>query len=343
MELLLPLTAGACFAVPSKSDPDHKALFLARAYTSGQIFLFALFQPVFVFAILKNMTFSGAARIYLPLAIILSLAMAAVSFARNRSAYAKVLNGKAGKISFWGIASILAILFMIVMSFFMTYYDGDDSYYVAAAAQTETSDLMYMTEPYTGMAILSPYRYLFAPFPMWITLLAKCSGVKAVVMAHVLFPWSMILLSFSVMLIIAERIFEADYRKRDIFMFFASVLVLFGDYSIQTPENFLLARSRQGKAALASFVLPFLFSLILSAFREYDRNKKISARYPVLILFTSVAASLCSTMGGMLCAAFVCASMVCMMIAYRKIKVPVLMMLSSMPGLVFIAMYLVMR
>ena len=63
LEILLPVIAGLYFAVTGREENDTGSMFLARAYTSGQILLFALFQPVFVFAILKNMLFSQALRI----------------------------------------------------------------------------------------------------------------------------------------------------------------------------------------------------------------------------------------------------------------------------------------
>ena len=44
LELLLPVIAGLYFAVRGSEDSDPKTLFLARAYTSGQILLFALFR-----------------------------------------------------------------------------------------------------------------------------------------------------------------------------------------------------------------------------------------------------------------------------------------------------------
>ena len=44
LEILLPVIAGLYFAVRGSEDSDPKTLFLARAYTSGQILLFALFQ-----------------------------------------------------------------------------------------------------------------------------------------------------------------------------------------------------------------------------------------------------------------------------------------------------------
>ena len=343
LEILLPVLAGLIFAVPEKGRSVSKTLFLARAYTSGQILLFALFQPVFVFAILKNMFFSKAMMIYLPMCGAVVLLLLFITLFRYRNELVRMIKSPVGKIGFWGIAALAAIVIMMVMSFYMTYMDGDDAFYVAVATGTASSDTMYTVEPYTGSAITSPFRYIFAPFPMWITFLSRLSGIRAVTMAHTFFPWSMILLSFSVMYILACELCGDDHTKRDIFMFFGAILTAFGDYSIYTPENFLLARSRQGKAALATFIIPFMIILLISIFRKADKDKRISVREGALLVLTGFAGALCSTMGGMLCVALVAVCSVCMAVMYRKLKTPVLMMICSMPCMVFVAMYLIMR
>ncbi|MBP1585418.1 MAG: hypothetical protein ILP17_06990 [Lachnospiraceae bacterium] len=343
LELLLPVIAGLYFAVRGSEDSDPKTLFLARAYTSGQILLFALFQPVFVFAILKKMLFSRALMVYFPVCGAVVLALLTVTVLKYRTQMVRVMKSPFCRIGFWGIAAIACIAFMIVMSFFRTYMDGDDAFYVAVATGTASSDAMYVVEPYTGGAIISPFRYLFAPFPMWITFLSRASGIRAVAMAHTFFPWSMILLSFSVMYILACEMYGRDHARRDVFMFFGSVLTAFGDYSIYSAENFLLARSRQGKAALATFVLPFMLVLLISLIKKTGKGKKITLTDGSLLMLAGFAGALCSTMGGMLCMALVGVCAICMSVMYRKLRTPLLMILCTMPCMVFVAMYLVMR
>ncbi len=343
LEIFFPLLAGMVFAIPGKGENSSGSVFLARAYTSGQILLFALFQPLFVYSILKNVSLSKAVSVFLPLSLGISALLLLYSLIRYHDRVIKVIKSPAKKVSIWGIIAAVAVCFMMVMSFFMTYTDGDDAYYVAAASQSASSDAMYVTEPYTGEAILSPYRYLFAPFPMWVAMLSKLSGIRTVAMAHTFFPWSMILLSFAVLYCIADSLFDGEYRKRDIYMLFSSILVMFGDYSIYSPENFLLARSRQGKAALCSFVLPFLFALLLRMIRESEKNIKPRFENFVLIMLAGCAGALCSTMGGALCVCLVCVFALSMMVTRRKFLMPFFMIVSSCPCLVFILMYLIKR
>ena len=340
LEILLPVITGLAIAL-SLGEGRSKLDLLAHSYTYGQVILFALFQPLFVFSILKDLRFHTGVTIFIILVgTILACLLTLVSkYKKDLLSTFKLKNINPG---FWGFAALAVLAVLIVMSFIMTYYDGDDSYYVAAAAEGFSSDSMYKKEPYTGYAIESPYRYLFAPFPMWIAFLSKISGIGVTAMAHTFFPWSMILLCMAVMYIMSEYLFGTESKNRGIFMFIVSVLIAFGDYSIHTPENFLLARSRQGKAALCSFILPFMIALIYACIKEYDVRKKIRPPRLAMITMTGFAGALCSTLGGVLCMSIVLTAALCMILTYRKIKYPALMVLFSAPCLVFVLMFFVM-
>ena len=342
LELLLPIITGLAVTL-SLGEGRSKLDLLAQSFVYGQIIIYALFQPLFVFAILKDYRFSKAAMLFGILLTIAVVALTSITFTKYRKDLIKTFKVKSFNPGIWGILALVALGILIVMSFVKTYYDGDDSYYVAAAAEGINSDSMYKKEPYTGDPILSPYRYLFAPFPMWIAFLSKLSGIRVAAMAHTMIPWCMILFTFAVMYIMSGYLFGGDGKKRGLFMFIVSILIMFGDYSIHTPENFLLARSRQGKAALASFILPFMFVLIYGIIREYDVRKKVHPVRIIMVMLTGLAGSLCSTLGGVLCVSLVLTGSLVMLLAYRKIKYPLLMAVISTPCLIFPVLYFVMR
>ena len=341
LEILLPVLMG-CAVAFSLDGGRSKSDLLAASYVYGQIILYALFQPVFVYSILKNYRFSKALVLFLIVAGIVLAMIVTVCIVRFRKQLVTVVKSKCQKPDFWIIAALVVTIFMMVMSFYMAYYDGDDAYYVAAASESYSSDSMYVKEPYTGYAIESPYRYLFAPFPMWLAFLSKLTGFEVTAMSHSFLPWSMILLSVSVFYLFSERLFGEDSKKRGEFMFFISILIAFGDYSIHTPENFLLARSRQGKAALASFILPAVILLIFGVIKEYDLKKKVNPVRLIMLMVVGFAGALCSTLGGVLCVSIVLTGALCMLLTYRTFKYPILMALFSMPCLIFPVLYFVM-
>lgn len=340
IEILLPVITGAAVAF-SLNDGRSKSDILVMSYVYGQVILFAVFQPVFVFSILKDFKFSKALALFMVLMGIVIAALVVICILKYKKQIGTVLKSKAERPDFWMIAALAVVLLMMVMSVVMAYYDGDDAYYVAAAAEGINSDSMYKKEPYTGYAIESPYRYLFAPFPMWLAMLSKLTGIRVSAMAHSFLPWSMILLSVSATYIFSRYLFGDDKKKRGVFMFFITILIAFGDYSIHTPENFLLARSRQGKAALASFILPVVIVLVYGIIKEYDAKKKINPLRLIMLMLAGFAGALCSTLGGVLCVSIVLTASLCMLLTYRKIKYPFLMAVFSMPCLIFPLLYFV--
>ncbi len=341
IELLAPLLAGAVFAL--RKDPESRLLTVAESYVFGQILLFALFEPAAVFAILRDMELPVLMKIYIPVILAVMIFSWIVIISRKRKNLSMTFKLKPPKPTLCGVLAFMILLFMIIMSFFMTYTDGDDAFYIAVASDAASSESLYFKNPYTGFPTTLLFRYIFAPFPLWISVISKLSGLNTSAVAHSFFPWSMILLSFAVMYIIACRCCEGDTKKRGQFMLFASLLVLFGDYSIYSPSNFLLARSRQGKAALVSFVIPFLMMVLYSAIREMEDKKKVSVFNLFFICASGLAAALCSTMGGILCIGltFVCSLVIAAV--YRKVKYPLLMALFSLPCLLFPALYIIMR
>ncbi len=342
IELLLPVLTGLAVTL-SLGEVRSKLDLAAQSFVYGQIIIYALFQPVFVFSILKDYRFSKAAMLFGILLAITVILLTLIVFTKYRKDLIKNFKLKSVNPGIWGMLALALLAVLIVMSFVRAYYDGDDSYYVAAAAEGINSDSMYKKEPYTGDPILSPYRYLFAPFPMWIAFISKLSGIKVAAVAHSFMPWCMILFTAAVLYMLSGSMFKDESKKRGMFMFFAFVLIMFGDYSIHTPENFLLARSRQGKAALASFILPFMFLLIYGIIREYNDRKKVHPVRLIMVMLTGLAGALCSTLGGVLCVSLVLTGSLCMLLTYRKFKYPFIMAVCSVPCLIFPVLYFVMR
>ncbi|MBP5701760.1 MAG: hypothetical protein J6W85_04885 [Lachnospiraceae bacterium] len=340
MELLLPVLFGAVFALSDENVTGRKHFFFS-SLVNGQIVLYAIFQITTVWSILNSINFSYAVKRFVPVAVAVLTALIVIAIVKYRKRFAVVFKGRPEKISFWGIIGFLLFVFMMVMSFFMTYTDGDDAYYVTTAAEAVFSDTMYAKNPYSGTGTISSFRYKAAPYPLWLALLSGASGIHPTALAHTFFPWTMILLSFSVFFLMARNLFGGDTKKRGMFLFFASVLIMFGDYSIYPAENFLLARARQGKAALAAFVLPYLVCLMIRIAKQLRDKDKCGFRELALITFTGFAASLCSTIGGALSLALVSVSALVMAVTYKKLKTPALMVLMVLPSVAFVLLYLV--
>ena len=238
----------------------------------------------------------------------------------------------------WVIFGLLLTV-QLAASVFMTYGDGDDAFYVVVSTLTEASDTLYKIMPYsigeTGLDI----RHGLAPFPIWIAFLARISGFKVAFVAHVAVGTFLIGLTYVIYYKIGELLWEDRRENLPIFLSFTALLVMFGDYSYKTPENFMIARSRQGKAALGNIIVPVIIMLLLMIFKQIQEQKKVQWMLWVLLCATVIAACLCSTLGTFLMCLLLGVAGLCAGVVYRHLRLTICMAVCCVPAVVFAAMY----
>lgn len=196
---------------------------------------------------------------------------------------------------FWGL-----LLIQLVQAVRLAYGDTDDAYYVAVSSITESSNTMYEVLPYTGGGTKLDMRHGLAPFPIWVAFLARMSGMPAVMVAQVVLPVVLIAMAYGIFYLLGSVLIPEKGGKLALFLIFTEILVLFGNYSIYTVENFMIARSRQGKAALGSLVIPFLLLLLLLLLRKLEAKGKRHWMLYLLIAAGTLTGCLCSTLGVLL-------------------------------------------
>ncbi|MDE6641108.1 MAG: hypothetical protein K2K63_11325 [Acetatifactor sp.] len=332
----VPLLVGGIFA-----RADGEGLKLPLRWVSGQMALWAGFQVICVPAVLKKADFRVVVvlfAVYMGVLCLFSLGAEIKSLAERRQGERK--HGPGVRRSEWILWLIFCVLllFQLVQAVRLTYGDGDDAYYVAVSTATEGSDRMYTKMAYTGFSTDKDLRHGLAPFPIWIAFLARVSGMPAVMTAHVAVAVTLIAMGYAALALIGTQLFGSR-AQMPLFLIFAEILVLFGGYSIYTAENFMIARSRQGKAALSSLVIPFLFFLLLYLFRKMDEGKRVHARYYLLVLATVTAGCLCSTMGAMLCCTLTGTAGIVGFFLYRNIKSLFPLIFCCLPGIVYMLLY----
>ena len=89
---------------------------------------------------------------------------------------------------------------------------------------------------------------------------------------------------------------EADVKEkrqnRMVFMYFVQIIILFGYYSLQSSETFILSRLWQGKSVVAGFGVP----LIVLIFMYINKDSKKWSAW-IILLMTVVAMCHMSAMG----------------------------------------------
>lgn len=339
--LVIPAIVGGLF----RRDVDQNMGGLVFRWISGQIFLWACFQLLCVPPILLEIDFKFVIAGY---TVILALGVltAVVQGFRNRkkASAASVIRGSVRKktarsvlwILFWAL-----LIFQLVQAVRMTYRDGDDAFYVAITSITQNSQIMYRKLPYTGFGTTLDARHGLAPFPVWISYLSEMTGIRAVTAAHVVVPVALIAMTYGVFYLLGKILLREKKDALPLFLIFTEILVLFGDYSFYTVENFMIARSRQGKAALGSIVIPVILLLLLLLLRQLQEGEAVSLKYYILLAASNVAGCLCSTMGAMLCCMLAGIVGLCGAVAYKRWKMLIPVALCCLPNVCYAFLYLV--
>ena len=338
--LAVPVIVGESF-----TNVDKSLKKLPFAWISGQCILWAGFQLMCVPMILLEKEFSTVVWMFSGYMMVL-LAWSVFQMIRKKNKYPlRVLSGaKSTKdrltVVLWGLFWGL-LVFQLIMAVCMTYGDGDDAFYVAVSNITEESNLMYRKLPYTGMTTQLDARHGMAPFPIWIAYLAKISKLPTVSVAHVAVPLVLIPMTYAIFYLIGSKLFGKGRSQLPLFLVFTELLVLFGDYSFYTAENFMIARSRQGKAALGSIIIPMLFLLLMMLMEKLQENKKISFSFWLMLAAVLTAACLCSTLGALLVCMLAGVAGICGACCYRKWKFLIPMVVCCVPCVIYAGLYLV--
>lgn len=338
--LVIPTIVGSLF----RRDVDKNMGGPVFWWISGQIFLWACFQMLCVPLILLEIDYKFVIAGYSVIQALAVIAAAVMGFRKKAAFSVTRIRGSDRKKSvrsvlwmiFWAL-----LLFQLVQAVRMTYRDGDDAFYVAITSITQNAQIMYRKLPYTGYGTELDARHGLAPFPVWLTYLADAAGMQAVSMAHVVAPVVLIAMTYGIFYLLGENLLQEKKDVLPLFLIFTELLVLFGDYSFYTAENFMIARSRQGKAALGSIVIPVILLLLLLLLRQLQEGEAVSRKYYILLAAANVAGCLCSTMGSMLCCMLVGIVGLCAVAAYKRWKILIPMALCCLPDVCFAFLYLV--
>ena len=217
--------------------------------------------------------------------------------------------------------------------------NDDDAFYVASAQTSLDTNTMYAIDPYTGdyFSIL-PSRYVLSPFSLFVAFMARVVGVNAPTMAHTLLPMILILLVYVVYEIWARFLFPENIQAQTVFMLFVMVVLAFSDYTTHARGMMMFPRIWQGKAVLATILLPLILVLGMRMISySYGRIEW----FYLLVVMT--ASCFVSSMGIMLAVIEIGICGIIAMIHHRQIKQLIYTVLCCIPNLLYAVIYLVIR
>lgn len=268
---------------------------IALNFIAGLFLAFAIFEVLAIpciFTYQKFHVFAGWYGGVLLLLCVISL----IWNCRKIPEFFKEKIGGRKKIPVIFIIAILLILFEMFMYVHFAHIDDDDAFYVATAVTTLEEDSMFAINPYTGDAYKSfPTRYVLSPFPIWNAFLSKVFAVHPTLFAHTFLPVIMVAAAFAVYYLIGMKLFEQDRKKTGYFLVFCTLIQMFSAYTRHPQGMVYLVRIWQGKAVLASVLLPACFYLAMRLFW-----KKAGWRDWMLCLVLMISCCMVSSMGIML-------------------------------------------
>ncbi len=240
---------------------------VSTIYIYGWMLMLAVFEVLAVPATFLQLSFRGLTWIWMALIVLLAIIGAFKNYYIVRQI--KVARRKIHpyKILFW-----LLCLMQIALVVILWHGDADDNYFLGIANTSLSTNTLFQFDAYTGQkAAAFPLRYVFSPFPVFLGSLSELTGIHPTILAHTILPIVFILLAYIIVRDIAECIWDNEDRAM-LFCFVMAFLNFFGNYSIYTTSSFLLFRIWQGKAIVASVILPLLILWFLNEDRRGIRE-----------------------------------------------------------------------
>ncbi|HKM34577.1 MAG TPA: DUF6077 domain-containing protein [Lachnospiraceae bacterium] len=337
LTLILPVLVGA----GSSAFLEKQRKNIVFMWMAGYLLLFGVFQLIAVPFILLKFLFTSLVWVYLAISLIMGAAGTLIWWYRKRKypvfSQVRVKMDRSEKI-LWIIFGVI-LLIQLILAVFLAFGDGDDAYYVAVSTTTDSFDTMYRFSPYSGSSTSFDIRHSLAPFPIYIAFLSKVSGLHAGAVSHVGIQLILIPLTYCIYGLIGSRVWKGKRKYLAVFLIFAELLILWGNYSLYTAETFLMTRTRQGKSALGNIVIPAMFLLLYMIGERLAENRKVEKGLWVLVLATVTTSCLCSALGGFLMFVLLGLFILCMICAYKKWKILLPSIICLIPAVVYLGLY----
>ncbi len=194
---------------------------------------------------------------------------------------------------------LLAVALILLQAWILARYqhiDDDDARFVSEEVSAVVHDTMLVDDPiedaFMYWDVGETRKELASPWTMYVAACCRIVDTAPAIFSHTLFPFFMILICYGVYALIGQTLFAGDWEKTALFLIFLSALHIWDYTSTHTLGSMLLLRIWQGKASVASFIVPLLFFLFFQILRQRE-----TGRYPVVLYMVSFAGSLLSGIG----------------------------------------------
>lgn len=269
-----------------------KKVSVVESYILGNIIIWAIFQVLCVLMGFMGSSFTVLTVIFTVIILVLLIVSLGL---QARGIKEKIWNLVRKVTRFrWGEWLIIALILVQVGSlvFGMSYSgaNGDDAAYIAISLDALEQNSIGKINYYTGLPTGVPLKILLTSWNYYISFLSKISGVHVAIIAHTFLPIVLVPMAYMVYLLIAGELFQHKRKKVVAFLLWINLLIIFGGYSWYTLTFRLDVCVWQGKAVMATIMLPFLFYYLL-------RTNEYQKRDFMCLLFILISTCAMSLMG----------------------------------------------
>ena len=351
--ILIPILAGT--AVSHKLLKLNKSIKVTifTALPVGYITLWALMEVICIPATMLKLPFTTV--VIIISTVMLAFSAVTVVFALKDKTWKVRLNSdislaKSLNITDWLFILLFAAVFVYVVYKLITtfFYDEDDSRFLANAVDILKDNRILASDPITGLPI-NTHNYgdfrkeIVAPWAAFLALGAYVTDMHATVFAHNVYVILALIILFC---LVAEIIMILTDGKKEASVIFPSLTVLlfvlmYGFYTLQGSERFIMTRVWQGKASIAGIgVAAVIFAMLLIEKQNSitdGSSKKRHLRGFILLILSNCAMCLMSSMGVVLGATMIGAYGIVLGIRHKSIKLLIFSALCCAPNVILFA------
>lgn len=310
---------------------------LFSCYILGLISSWTLFQLLCVPMTLLRIPFHVLAWAYLGIMIGILVCYFIFVVRQERDFIKTTIKSIPNKRSFLMAIGILCILVLIqtlipVLSF--TYIQADDASYVVQAIDNLRTDSLYQLNPYTGEVYENLImKRALTSHSAYISFISWLLNVSPTIVAHTFYPFWLTPIAYGVYYLLGKELFKNE-RSTVLFLIILSLVNIFGAYSHYSSSFRLLVLIYQGKAMLQVIMLPFVLWLL------FQFTKESIGKYELFLLLDCVIASCGLTMmGAGMTPLLICIAGGIQIVWNKFYKLIPYIMISCIPALIYVLMY----
>ena len=234
------------------------------------------------------------------------------------------------------LAVFIYTLYKLLVTFF---YDEDDSRFIVNAVDILKDNRILASDPVTGRPIWNAHgdfkKDLIAQWASFLAIGQLGTGLPVAVFAHIVYPYIAILI---ILCLVGKILCICLEGKKEITVILPAltvmlVVLIYGCYSLQGSERFIISRVWQGKASLAGIGVCSIILAFLIIEKLTDENRKNIKGFFALLI-SNIAACFMSSMAVVLGITVIAAYGLVLGIRKRSIKYTALAALCCMPNVI---------